>query len=216
MGPKRFSLLHPRLLMAGILMVIGFGALAGTAAAQDEAPEEPTSVVTWVRTCLEPGCTEDLSLTEAVDGVTVDVADPATGESLGTCVTGDLEPGACAVEVTGVDSVTITLDEAGFPDGYRADDNPATLDFANGTEYPFLLMPVDGFPDEEAPPADEPPADEPADDGDDTVEALPSTGAGANSGQPDTHSTTLMASLAIVAALGLAGLGARVMNSHRI
>jgi hypothetical protein len=178
MGLKRFLVLQPRLLLAGLLVCIGFGAFATSAAAQDDG--EVTTLTTYVRTCLDPGCTEDLSLTEPVDGVPVTVTDATTGDPVGSCTTGDSEPGACAVDVpAGIASVTITLDDAALPEGYVADDNPATLDLANAAEYPFLLMPVDGFPPEddpgdEATPADEAPADEaPADD---DVSGLPSTG----------------------------------------
>jgi len=184
MGPKRNLLAQSRLMLAGLLVVIGFGGYAASAAAQDDT--ETTTLTTFVRTCLEPGCTEDLALTESVDGVPVTVADATTGDPIGSCTTGDTESGACAVDVpAGIASVTITLDDTALPEGYVADDNPATLDLANATEYPFLLMPVDGFPEEDDPaqdatPADEAPVDEaPADEApadDEAVSGLPSTG----------------------------------------
>jgi hypothetical protein len=171
-------------MLAGVLVLIGVGAYALPAAAQDEDTGEVTTVTTFVRLCLEPGCTEQLELTEAVDGVPVTVADATTGDPIGTCTTGDSESGACVLDVpASVASVTITLDDTTFPEGYTASDNPATLELANAAEYPFLLMPVDGFPEGEDPgldatPEDEAPVDEApaaeAQGGD--VSGLPSTG----------------------------------------
>lgn len=202
MGLDRTTFVRPRLLLAGLLLLIGFGAYATTAAAQ----EDTVTVTTYVRLCLEPGCTEDLDLTENVDGVPVEVADAATGDPLGTCTTGDLEPGACAVDVPStVTSVTIALDESAFPEGYEASDNPATLDFANATEYPFLLMPAGGFPDEE--PVEEPAASpEAGDEGEQAVSALPSTGTGTDGGATG---IVITAGVLTLAAAGLGVIGAR-------
>jgi len=46
MGPKTLRFVHPRLLMAGLLMLIGFGALFTSATAQDEVEPEATTEAT--------------------------------------------------------------------------------------------------------------------------------------------------------------------------
>jgi len=197
MGLNRSLTRQPRLLLVSLMMVAGFGAFADSAAAQ----EETTPVTTFVRLCLEPGCTEDLTLTETIDGVPVTVTDE-TGADIGTCTTGDSEPGACVVDVPNtVTSVTISLDEAAFPEGYSADDNPATFSLADTTEYPFLLMPAEGFPEEDpqatasvAEEAEAPPAD------DATVSQLPETGSGQESG------TTTVLVTGLVALTSVSGL----------
>lgn len=216
MGPIR--IVHPRLLMAGLLMLAGFGALATGAAAQTTEDPESTTLTAFVRLCLEPGCTEDLALAEPVDGVLLEVTDSATGDVLGSCATGDLEPGACAVEIPAVESVDITLDTATLPEGYEPDANPGVLMLADSQEYPFLLFPEGGFPEDEAP-AEQvgatPEADQAAvaaedDTGDtddaDEVSALPETGTGTGA---DSTVTMVTASTLAVAALGLAALGVR-------
>jgi hypothetical protein len=162
-------------LLAVLLTIIAAGAYTAGASAQTTG--ETTTLTTYVRLCLEPGCTEDLELTEPVDGVPVEIADAASGEVLGTCTTGDLEAGACAADIATVESVTISLDESAFPEGYQATDNPGQLNLADATEYPFLLQQVDGFPEDDAPEGDSTPVDDAADDSADAgVSELPSTG----------------------------------------
>jgi len=46
MGSRTSCFVHPRLLLAGLLMLIGFGALAPGALAQDEADREATTIAT--------------------------------------------------------------------------------------------------------------------------------------------------------------------------
>jgi hypothetical protein len=211
MRPIPFPFPHFRLLLAGFLMVSAFGVLVGGAAAQDEPPPESASVATWVRLCLEPGCTELLEATEPVDGVTVTITDTQTGDTLGTCVTGDLEPGACQVDIGTAESVSIALDASGFPDGYEATENPGQLDLVNGSEYQFLLFPVGGFPDDDAP------EDPPASDDDDSqadISELPSTGAGVANGQyADRAPAAPVLLLAMM--LGLAAAGVRALVGNR-
>ncbi len=60
MGPKTIRFLHPRLVLAGLLMLIGFGALAPGALAQDDVEPEPTTV--------EEAPVEDLATPEAETG----------------------------------------------------------------------------------------------------------------------------------------------------
>ena len=149
MGPKRLQVLQPRLLLAGLLMLIGFGAYSTAAAAQDEVEAETATVTTQVLTCLEPGCTEQIELAEPADGVALEFTDTATGDVLGSCVAGDLEPGICAVEIPFVESVTIMMDESTLPEGYEPTENPGVLALESDVaEYPFLLFPVGGFPED--------------------------------------------------------------------
>ena len=207
------SLLFPRvhLWLAAVVMVSAFGALAGSAAAQDEPPPESQWVATWVRICVEPGCTELLEATEPLDGVTVTITDTGTGDTLGTCVTGDLEPGACQVDVGSAQSVSIALDASAFPEGHNATENPGQLDLVNGTEYQFLLFPDDGFPPDDEP-DDQPPVDD--DDSQGDVSELPSTGAGSESGQR-LGDAFVLKSLAIALALGLSGAGIHTLARYR-
>jgi len=66
MGPNTFRFTHPRLLMAELLMLFGFGALFTSASAQDEVEPEETTVATEAPV-------EDLATPEA--GTGDDVAD---------------------------------------------------------------------------------------------------------------------------------------------
>ncbi len=203
MGPTRLRFPHSRLLVAVLLTIIGAGAFTTGATAQTTG--ETTTLTTYVRLCLEPGCTEDLELTEPVDGVAVEIADAATGDVLGACTTGELEAGACAADIATVESVTITLDETAIPEGYQATDNPGQLNLADSAEYPFLLQPVDGFPEE----AETPPAD---DSGDEGVSELPSTGSGPGE---DSTAIVLTASVLAAATLGLVALASREVAARR-
>jgi hypothetical protein len=218
MGFTRSLAWQARLLLAGVMLVIGFGAFASTATAEETGEGDATSLTIFVRLCLEPGCTEDLDLTEAVDGVPVSVADADTATEIGTCATGDAEPGACMVDVpAGTTSVTVTLDEAAFPEGYEATDNPASFSLADTTEYPFLLFPAGGFPDEAQPDPTEPAEDDAAPEDDATeddgaVSQLPATGAGPGAASTGAWVSGLVALTSSLVALALV---ARRALGHR-
>lgn len=195
MGHTRSLVRFPQLLLATLLVLAGFGAFATSAAAQDE----PTSLNVIVWECLEPGCTEDPELVEGIDGVDVTATDADTEAEIGSCTTGDTETGACVIEVPStVTNVTLTLDEATFPEGLSATDNPATFSLEDTTEYQFLLMPEGGFPPDDdptqPPAATEPPA---GDDDEPPVSSLPETGAGDHTNT----SGVLVASLIAVASV---------------
>ncbi len=208
MGLTGFLRRQPRLLLASVLVLTGFGAFSASAAGQ-EGEGEATSFTTIVRLCLEPGCTEMLDLTEPVDGVPVEVADAVSSDPIGSCVTGDAEAGACVVEIpAGVESLTITLDETAFPEGYESTGNPGAHELANGSEYPFLLFPEGGFPPDDDDEGDPPPVDgeDGADTGTDAVSGLPETGAGPERGTTDVLLT------AIVALASMSGLAAMLIR----
>ena len=220
MGPNMIGLTHPRLVMAGLLTLIGFGGLFSTATAQDEAEVEGTTLTAYINLCLDAGCTELAEAIEPADGVGLEISDPSTGDILGACVTGDLDAGACAIEVPLVESVSVLIDEATVPEGYVTDGNPTEvpLDLESGDApvVSLLLYPADGFPQAEAPVEDlaSPEADSGDDSANDTevagddaaVAALPDTGSGSGD---DSTAIVLTASALAAATLGLAAIGVR-------
>jgi len=81
MGPKTLRFVHPRLLMAGLLMLIGFGALFTSATAQDEVEPEATTEATEspVEDLATPAAdTADNSADDTADSSEV-AALPSTG-----------------------------------------------------------------------------------------------------------------------------------------
>jgi len=202
MGLIQTSLLRPRYLFAALLVMAAIGLEAPAAAAQDDGSGEFEILV---RLCLEPGCTELEDLVEPVDGVGVEVLDADTQQSIGTCTTGDDSAGACVVTIPdGTSSVTVILDESSIPDGYVTTENPGTADLANTNQYPFLLMPEDGFPPDDDDPAPTDPGDDDGDEGE-GVTQLPETGTG-----PGSEPSTGVALSGLVALTSLLGLGVMV------
>ena len=206
MGLYRSLARRPRLLLVTLLALIGYGTMANGAVAQDDTGDTiPLNVIVWK--CLGPGCTEDSSLVEGVDGVVVTATDADAGTEIGSCTTGDTETGACVIEVPStVTNVTLSFDETTIPEGFSATDNPTTFSLADTTEYPFLLMPEGGFPDDADP---EPTAvpDDDADAGDDSsVSQLPETGSGSQSGS---SSLLVTGMVALASTLGLIAMVAR-------
>lgn len=212
MGPVPFGVVHPRLWLAGLLSIMGVGVLFTSASAQGEAAMDTTTLTVSVNLCIDAGCTESPEAIEPADGVALEISDPGTGDILGACMTGDLEPGACAVEVPLVEAVSILIDEETVPEGYVTDGNPTEmpLDVASG-EVPaasFMLYPADGFPADEAPVEEvvTPEAETGGEEGGETIAALPSTGSGSSAGST---AIVLTASTLAMATLGLAVIAVR-------
>ena len=94
-----------------------------------------------VNLCIAPGCTELEEAVAPADGVAVTLSDPGTGEVIGTCTTGEIDPGTCAVpEVTGT-SAAVSVDPATVPEGYVADADLGVYEWtADNPQISILLF----------------------------------------------------------------------------
>ncbi|CAN5774372.1 hypothetical protein BH20CHL3_BH20CHL3_12040 [soil metagenome] len=184
-----------------------------------EPEPETTTLTTSILLCVAAGCTELPEAVEPADGIGLEISDTATGDVLGTCVTGDVAPGDCAIEIPFVDSVDVLIDERTVPEGYMAEPNPgqAMLDPESGEPQTasFLLLPVEQLPPDEPTvvPTEVLEEVEPTvvstqapEDTDQTVSALPDTGTGDGNGSAG---LLLTASVLAMAVLGLAAIGVR-------
>lgn len=107
MGPKTIRFLQPRLMLAGLLMLIGFGALAPGALAQDDVEPEPTTVGT--ESPVEDLATPDAgSDDDATGGEAADTADDAAVAALPETGTGSSD-GSPAIVLTASALVLATL-----------------------------------------------------------------------------------------------------------
>lgn len=209
---KNYRIPYSGALLAALVLGVGLvAALPGMSAAAQE-DETTTTLTVYVRLCVEAGCTELLEATEPVSGMTVEIADAASGDVLGSCASG--EDGSCAVDIPWAESVLLSFDEAAIPDGYEAQNNPEQFQFGTepmeAVEAPVLFYPVDGFPPEDG--EDDngdtiPPSD--AEEGDTSpVDELPETGAG-----EAVSSNTTLATGALIVAVVLAIAGATVRRN---
>jgi hypothetical protein len=137
------------LLLATAFVATGQPSASAHAQVERDGPTAKYTVI--VNRCLAPGCTEDASLIEPVDGVSVTVSNADDGEVFSSCVTGDTASGQCVVDIRLVTTLAFTFDESTLPEGYRLDANPqivpnqATEPGAHA-ELPVLLYPEGGFP----------------------------------------------------------------------
>lgn len=93
----------------------------------DAQGEVPVDVM--VNLCVAPGCNENPDAVEPVDGVEVTVTSQDTDEELGTCVSGETEPGHCRIDMSDLPrTVDVTVNEETLPDGWLADPNPQSYE----------------------------------------------------------------------------------------
>jgi hypothetical protein len=106
-----------------------------------------TEVAVHVNVCVAAGCTELPEAIEPADGVSVTLESVDDGSVLGTCVTGEANPGTCVIALEQVpEAVTVSVDPATVPEGYVADAGTAPYFLqAETPEVWLLLYPEDGI-----------------------------------------------------------------------
>lgn len=118
---------------------------------EDLSGPTQTDVQVNVNLCIAPGCTELSEAVAPADGVTIQLSDPETGELIGTCTTGEFDPGTCTVPgVTGT-SAAVSIDPATVPEGYVAESDLGVYEWSvDNPQISILLNPVEGFAPTEA------------------------------------------------------------------
>jgi hypothetical protein len=146
--------LRSGLAILALLLTSAAGVVGSSTVAAVAQEGEPATVSITMNICADPGCTEQPEAVEPADGVVVEVANAADGTVFGVCTIGDTGPGTCTVDITRVETITLTVEETTIPAGYGLETNPIQL--SGGLDDPqaqpeaiILLMPAEGFPPED-------------------------------------------------------------------
>lgn len=133
--------------------------MASSAAARQDTGT--TDVTVHVNLCVAAGCTELPEAIEPADGVEITLSSVDDGTVLGTCVTGDPNPGTCVIPLEQVpEMVMVDMNQATVPVGYVPESVGAPYQLVPETpELWMLLYPADG---ELAPPPAQDEPDTPA------------------------------------------------------
>lgn len=150
-----------RVMIMALAMLMSLPAMVATSSAANQETGT-TEVVVHVNLCVAAGCTELPEAIEPADGVEVTLSTVDDGTVLGTCVTGDANPGTCVVALEQVpEMVMVEMSQETVPVGYVPESVGAPYQLVPETpEVWLLLYPADGelMPPPAQDPTEAPPA----------------------------------------------------------